>query len=48
MTFGTDVGANLVPFWLDFSFLEYLGAPWGRLGAVFGTSGAALAPSQKA
>ena len=35
-------------FGLIFAFLEYLGAPWGRLGAVLGTSGAALPPSQEA
>ena len=36
MSFGIDFGANLVPFWLDFAFLEYLGALWGRLGDVRG------------
>ena len=45
---GTDVGANLLPFWLDFAFLDYLGAPCGRLGAVLGTSRAALPPPQEA
>ena len=35
-------------FGLIFAFLEYLGAPWGRLGAVLGTSGAALPPPQEA
>ena len=40
MTFGIDFGANLVPFWLDFSVLGIswgaLGASWGRLGDVQG------------
>ena len=44
MRFGIDFGANLVPFWFDFSVLGIswgaLGASWGRLGDVRGRLGA--------